>query len=599
MGPMSAPSFSVASAQTTGNTGKSDDGIDFKYPSWDGDWNKWTDYQLRVELRADSLREDELPFLGPRLASNLVGRAFDAIAEVDRSQLKKANGWSYLLKFLEKTRGRERIDLLGDAFNEFLLKREVYRKPGEELPDFEPRFIGMIRKLEKAMKESGSEGKIPSEVYGWFLLNCYMQMEPSDIANVRGQSDTYRLNDVLTALQKMWSGGGLAAKDAEVKRRKHAGGHAMHVEEIADGETEIYMQMPDASDGQLDDDVESATDAYQEALTAFLDDPDSNDVLASFREARKALGQAKTARGFYPVRNPNFSGRGYGNYSKGQSKGGGRYSGDRSYDHSDKTCVRCGKKGHIARYCPQKQNSDRGSQHGGSVGFVGMIWGCTSIPENAPIDTLSPESESSAIDYDQCGDIWNANGTAATFRGQAVLDSGASDNVIGVETLQDLAELYEELGFSADAEFEINRTVHKSFIYGSDHSNQAIGLAHLNVGILGSECTLDVHVIEGSTPLLLSAKFLYDTDASINFRTDASINFRTGVAVFAKMSSKAVQLSRGPGNHLLLPITAFAGRSHLVRPRDEPNALPAEEVLRSGRVSFSEPDATRGESLDS
>lgn len=592
MGTMSTPSFSVSSAQTTGQAGKSEDGIDYKYPSWDGDWNKWTDYHLRVELRADSLREDEMPFLGPRLASNLTGRAFDAIADIDRSQLRKADGWSYLMKFLEKTRGRERIDLLGDAFNEFFLKREAYRKPGEELPDFEPRFRGMIRKLEKAMKESGSEGKIPQEVYGWFLLNCYMQMEPSDIANVRGQSATYKLSDVLSALQKMWSGGGLAAKDAELKRRKHAGGHAMHVEEVKDEETEIYMQASDNPDGHLEDEVGLATDEYHDALTAFLDDPEDNEVLASFREARKALGQAKTARGFYPVRNPNSSGRGYGNYSKGQSKGGGRFSGDRGYDHSDKTCVRCGKKGHIARNCPQKQSADRGSYSGGSVGFVGMVWGCACIPENAPFDTPIQDGDVySADNIDQCGDIWNANGTAASFRGQAVLDSGASDNVIGVETLQDLAELYEELGFSADAEFEINRTVHKSFVYGSDHSNQAIGLAHLNCGILGHELTLDVHVIEGSTPLLLSAKFLYDMDTSINFRT--------GVAVFAKMSSKAVQLHRGPGNHLLLPITAFAGRSHLVRPRDEPNAPPAEEVLRSGRVNFAEPDATRGESPDS
>ena len=43
---------------------------------------------------------------------------------------------------------------------------------------------------------------------------------------------------------------------------------------------------------------------YQEALACFLNDPEDKDVLATFKEARKALDQAKTARGFYPTSNP-------------------------------------------------------------------------------------------------------------------------------------------------------------------------------------------------------------------------------------------------------------------------------------------------------
>ena len=120
--------------------------------------------------------------LGPRLASNLTGRAFDAIAEIDRSQLKKPEGWKYLLQFLEKTRGEEKVDLLGDTFQDFFIKKETYRK-GEEPADYEPRFRALIRRLEKATKE-----EIPEEVYGWYVLNCYVRMDPSDVANVRGRS---------------------------------------------------------------------------------------------------------------------------------------------------------------------------------------------------------------------------------------------------------------------------------------------------------------------------------------------------------------------------------------------------------------------------
>jgi hypothetical protein len=41
-----------------------------------------------------------------------------------------------------------------------------------------------------------------------------------------------------------------------------------------------------------------------------------------------------------------------------------------------------------------------------------------------------------------------------------------------------------------------NRTMHKTFIYRGDQSSQAISLAHLTVGILGTEIVLDVHMME-------------------------------------------------------------------------------------------------------
>lgn len=51
--------------------------------------------------------------------------------------------------------------------------------------------------------------------------------------------------------------------------------------------------------------------------------------------------------------------------------------------------------------------------------------------------------------------------------------------------------------------------------YGSDHSSQALGLAHRNLGILGREHVVDVHAVDGGTPLLLSARFLYEMKAEI------------------------------------------------------------------------------------
>lgn len=228
----------MASGSSGGNTG---DGVDFKYPTWDGTWDKWQEYQLRVELRANGMKEEERALLGPRLAPNLTGRAFDSIAECDREKLRKQEGWRYLLQHLEKSRGKEKVDLLGDVFTDFFVRKDVYRKEGEELVDYEPRFRQLIRRLEKALRESGAEGKIPSEVFGWYLLNCCMRMDPSDVANVRGRAESYKLEHVLHALQRMWSGGGLAAKDQDMKSRKEmTSGQAMMIEEVTHEDQNMF-----------------------------------------------------------------------------------------------------------------------------------------------------------------------------------------------------------------------------------------------------------------------------------------------------------------------------------------------------------------------
>ena len=502
---------------SVGGAGKESEGVDFKYPSWDGDWAKWQDYQLRVELKADGMKQEDLPLLGPRLASNLTGRAFEAIVEINRTELKKENGHKYLLSFLEKTHGKEKIDLLGEALQEFFVKKDVYRRDFEELSDYEPRFKAMIRRLDKALKESGAEGKMPSEVYGWYLVNNYMRMEPSDVANIRGRSESYKHTDILAALHRMWSGGGLAAKDSETKKKKkESNGHAMVVEDEDMVEEEVFL---------ANEDDELAV-WYDESLSAFIDDPEDDEVLANFRDARRALGQARTSRGFYPVKDPNLNrGSGFAT-SKGRGKGRGF---NRDNQFADKICMRCGKKGHIARTCPQKGSGSDRPPAASSIGFVGVVM--------------------EQVQWDDQPRLIGSVDAPPFHRGMAILDSGASDNVIGVNTLQELADVFAELGYDVSQTIEVDRKMHKSFVYGSDHTSTALGLAHFEVGISGYRIPLSVHVVEGNTPLLLSAKFMYDMKMDVNFRE--------GVAVVHALSDESMQLVRGPGGHLMLPITAF------------------------------------------
>ena len=139
---------------------------------------------------------------------------------------------------------------------------------------------------------------------------------------------------------------------------------------------------------------------------------------------------------------------------------------------------------------------------------------------------------------------------------KAILDSGASESIVGANTLQGIYDHFSVLGFDPDEEVKVDRNVNKSFIFGNNQTSAALGLAKMSAGICGEERQLDVHVVEGSTPLLLSGKWLYDAGAVINFKT--------GRAVFTEISPREIQLERAPSFHLLMPVTAFQGNRDIL-----------------------------------
>jgi len=75
----------------------------------------------------------------------------------------------------------------------------------------------------------------------------------------------------------------------------------------------------------------------------------------------------------------------------------------------------------------------------------------------------------------------------------------------------------------------------------------------VNVGLFGHQLEVEVHLVEGATPFLLSAKFLADLNATVNFRN--------GAAVFRKLSNEQYVLSRTAGGHLAAPLLAYAGNA--------------------------------------
>ena len=295
------------------------------------------------------IKQEDQATLAPRLARNLTGKAWEACLDIDREKLRAEKGLEYLLDFLKQKRGKQQVDVLGEAFEKYFQSPEVIRHDKESL------------------NEIGATQKVPTEIYGWFLLNKHIRLEPSDVATLKSQASSYKLEDVMAALRKMWGGESLVHKDQE-RRRTTAAGRAYYGNEEADDE-EDDSAVWWADDEEMTEEDEAAENEvwFEEASEAFLANPSDEAVLANFQEAkrafykdaRKALDQSRVNRGFYPN-------------NKGKAKGTGKGKSGKKQDFNGQ-CMRCGKWGHKAQHCPQGPRQ-KGKGKGTGVGFVFLSW---------------------------------------------------------------------------------------------------------------------------------------------------------------------------------------------------------------------------------
>ena len=152
-------------------------------------------------------------------------------------------------------------------------------------------------------------------------------MDPSGVATVKSHAASYRFEDVITAMRKMWGGESLAEKDGECKRRF--------------GGAKTYMAMPSAEDP--DEDAVWANYVPGEDETQ-VDEP--LDDLEQVFDGASVYVAYRTSRGFYPI------------------KGGGKM-GSQGFTEI----------GHKAMGCQSKGGTDGSAGSGtGSVCFVYSVF---------------------------------------------------------------------------------------------------------------------------------------------------------------------------------------------------------------------------------
>ena len=486
--------------------------------------------------------------------------------------MKTATGVEFLLEHLRAKRGKQQVDLLGDALEKYFQLGDAMRKDGESLNDFEKRHAVCVRDIAKAMAEVGSEKvSVPTEIYGWYVINRLMKLDHSEVAMVKAKASSYKLDDVLGALRKMWGGESLSHRD---KEHQKGSSHRAYVnvtsyEDDTTCSPSVLMNEADYEDDLAaeEEQVEDSYVMYEDALNAMMSSPEDETCWANFqdakkmfyKDARKALDRNRVNRGFYP--NSKGTGKGKGSLSTSRSAGNG--------ETFDGHCIRCAKYGHKAEFCKHMVNpknsasssSDKGSRSG--VGFVfGVLDTVNSgmgemeiASTEGKIDQTSGMRETTApVDATKVQPIF------ATLKEQAhacaILDSGASESVVGVCTLQDVCDHLNKLGFNPQDEVHIDRDTSREFIFGNNQSAHSLGVAEVNAGLAGKELALQAHLVEGPTPLLLSSKWLHDHAAVIDFQS--------GQARFDFTDGKTIQLQRTQTHHLLLPIDAFMGNAEVL-----------------------------------
>ena len=544
-------------------------GINPKLPTWSGDWKNFPDYRFAALLELDGCKEDERVHLAPKLVRNLSGRAWEACLEINRERLRTKDGVEYLLEYLKGKRGKQEVDLLGDALEHYFQTGEAVRRDGESLNDFEQRHAVLVRDIAKAMVELGIKDTVPTEIYGWFVINRLLRLDYSDVAVIKAQSSSYKLEDVMNSLRKMWGGDSLTAKDSERKRSYASKTYMATNDEDEEYDEESSILMNQHEEEELNQEEEQTGESYtlyEEAMNAMIENPEDEQCWANFQEAkklfykdaRKALDRSRVTRGFYPTNGQKGKGKGkesgYGKGSSGNT-GKGKFNGN---------CIRCGKYGHKAMDCRQVLRTSTRSDSGASKTGVGFVFGASVMANGGKRRILrclhcgSREHQTTECGNKPCMSMWQRSEdledqlrpTYATLQQEsishAILDCGASESIVGAHTLQKMCDNMEAQGVEVKQVVTIDRNVSRNFLFGNNQTSSSLGLAEILACVNGVNVKLQAHVVEGPTPLLLSSQWL--------LQHDAKIDFSTGMAAFDFTGGEEIKLKRSPTHHLLLPL---------------------------------------------
>ena len=382
---------------------------------------------------------------------------------------------------------------------------------------------------------------LPDFIQGWFLLfDSGLNSTERNLIHTAVQGN-YSLQNVARELRAQWDEHNLRQREGHRTQTGYLGEIDEDLEDFDVDFQQGYHTEDLNEEGQAL--VAEAEAEAQQALATM------QTAKRTLKEARSKQHQVKMSRQYFKTSGPSF--RPSGNQRPSSSSG----SSTRTWAPNDANmqCLKCGKIGHRAANCPQKeQYAKMADEETESAPFI--CYG-----DEAPLT----EMKEAALSAHEAGHP-SLTTQEAMQRGWCVVDGGATKTLGSARAVQSVLDCNQaEEGRTKLLGVDTQRQ--PTFSFGNSSENRCVSTVEVGIRAGDKSGRLTIHALDqGSGPILLSVASLRALGAVIDFAND--------LIVFRKIDPcRVIQARRSQSGHQLLPLSGDMYAQSMVANRAIPD----------------------------
>ena len=500
-----------------------------KIPCFDGTSSRYREYRRSVKRYSQLVGKEGT---GLALQLNLTGDALEVTRHLSARRLKARDGVRKLLMVLDdEYRGMEE-DRLDEAAEAFIQCRKM---TGETMS----RYIRRLKQVRRELEEEDESMYVSEKFFSWLLLRK-SGLSSEEKSRIRGAAHcSENAKDIAYAMKRLFPG-------TPHYRPPERGHHPFRRESGHKNEKNAYMvgggldrdSKDDRTDPLPSVPEEESADGSEDSSSDESADYEStplpeNDVMLAMKTVRQAEKQGLDVYALY--KNAKYhqrdgrKNRGFFKGAQGQSK-----------EEREKQ-IAIAKANSECRSCHQK-----GHWEGDAI--------CPNYDPNKPPKGRrrpDPKMDAHVVSLDLefvVKDVMTADVdhglTFACAEAMGIIDSGCQQTVMGLLPFTAWEKCLKELGLLKDS--IIRQDSEAVFRFGNNGRLKALFSASIPIWLYGKAALLEVAVVAGETPLLLSRHTL----ASMKL----CIDFASGEVTSEALGIDKRELLQELGGHLVIDL---------------------------------------------